>query len=334
VYYYQVALRRVFLVVAALALVAVVPVRAQGVSPAPPAPAPAESGPVAIPEGVTIAGVGVGGMTADQARIAVQASFERPVEFAYKKKLWRATPVELGARPYVEGAVRRALEAHPFEAVPMVVTIRGVDVRAYVAHLADLFSRPPKDATLRLRRLRPYLTKPREGLRVLRPAMTASIVRALKANERGPIELEATVTEPKLTLANFGPVVVIRRETKKLYLYRGQRYWKRFGVATGQSSYPTPVGRFAVVVKQRDPWWYPPRSVWARGLSPVPPGPGNPLGTRWMGISVPGVGIHGTPDAASIGYSASHGCVRMRIPDAEWLFGHVAVGTPVFIVNA
>ena len=61
-------------------------------------------------------------------------------------------------------------------------------------------------------------------------------------------------------------------------------------------------------------------------------GPGNPLGTRWMGISAPYVGIHGTPDAASIGYSASHGCIRMRIPDAEWLFSHVEIGTPVFII--
>ena len=53
-----------------------------------------------------------------------------------------------------------------------------------------------------------------------------------------------------------------------------------------------------------------------------------------MGISAPGVGIHGTPDAASIGYSASHGCVRMRIPEAEWLFERVWIGTPVFIVAA
>jgi lipoprotein-anchoring transpeptidase ErfK/SrfK len=51
-----------------------------------------------------------------------------------------------------------------------------------------------------------------------------------------------------------------------------------------------------------------------------------------MGLSASGVGIHGTPDAASIGYSASHGCIRMRIPDAEWLFEHVVVGTTVFIV--
>jgi lipoprotein-anchoring transpeptidase ErfK/SrfK len=53
-----------------------------------------------------------------------------------------------------------------------------------------------------------------------------------------------------------------------------------------------------------------------------------------MGLSASGVGIHGTPDDASIGYSASHGCIRMHIPDAEWLFNHVTVGTPVFIVSA
>ena len=64
------------------------------------------------------------------------------------------------------------------------------------------------------------------------------------------------------------------------------------------------------------------------------PGPDNPLGTRWMGLSAPGVGIHGTPSDASIGYSASHGCIRMHIPEAEWLFNHVDVGTTVFIVSA
>ena len=70
------------------------------------------------------------------------------------------------------------------------------------------------------------------------------------------------------------------------------------------------------------------------GPGPIPPGPGNPLGTRWMGLSAPYVGIHGTPDAASIGYSASHGCIRMLIPQVEWLFTQVDVGTPVFIVAA
>jgi lipoprotein-anchoring transpeptidase ErfK/SrfK len=53
-----------------------------------------------------------------------------------------------------------------------------------------------------------------------------------------------------------------------------------------------------------------------------------------MGLTAPGVGIHGTPDPASIGYSASHGCIRMLIPEATWLFDHVRIGTPVLIVNS
>ena len=64
----------------------------------------------------------------------------------------------------------------------------------------------------------------------------------------------------------------------------------------------------------------------------MPPGPNNPLGTRWMGISSPGIGIHGTDEPASIGYSDSHGCIRMQVPQAEWLFDHVDIGTPVYIV--
>jgi lipoprotein-anchoring transpeptidase ErfK/SrfK len=92
------------------------------------------------------------------------------------------------------------------------------------------------------------------------------------------------------------------------------------------------LGRFSILVKWKNPWWYPPNSPWAQGEKPVPPGPGNPLGTRWMGLSSPGVGIHGTPEDGSIGYSLSHGCIRMHIPQAEWLFDHVDVGTPVYIV--
>jgi lipoprotein-anchoring transpeptidase ErfK/SrfK len=110
---------------------------------------------------------------------------------------------------------------------------------------------------------------------------------------------------------------------------------RTFGIATGTAEYPTPLGIYSIATMQRDPWWIPPpNSDWARGKKPIPPGPGNPLGTRWMGTTAPLVGIHGTPDAASIGYSASHGCIRMRVPDAEALFNEVSVGTPVLIVAA
>ena len=131
---------------------------------------------------------------------------------------------------------------------------------------------------------------------------------------------------------------MIRRGSNELYLYRvgaKPKLIRTFKIATGRSEYPTPLGKFEVINKQANPWWYPPPgSDWAKDAKPVPPGPGNPLGTRWMGLSSPYVGIHGTPDAASIGYSASHGCIRMLIPQVEWLFTQIELGTPVFIVAA
>jgi lipoprotein-anchoring transpeptidase ErfK/SrfK len=160
------------------------------------------------------------------------------------------------------------------------------------------------------------------------------IVAALYAGSRDTIQLYQINVRPKVTRHNFGPVIVIRRGANRLVLYDGMRYRRAFTVATGQLQYPTPLGRFSVVVKWRNPWWYPPNSPWAQGQKPVPPGPDNPLGTRWMGLSAPGVGIHGTPSDSSIGYSVSHGCIRMHIPEAEWLFTHIDVGTTVFIVSA
>jgi len=162
----------------------------------------------------------------------------------------------------------------------------------------------------------------------------AAIVAALKANVDEPVTLPVKEVAAKVTRKGFGPVIVIRRGQNVLRLYNGMHLRKAFRVATGQRIYPTPLGRFEIVAKWRNPWWYPPNSDWAKGEKPVPPGPGNPLGTRWMGITAPGVGIHGTPDAASLGYSASHGCIRMAIPQAEWLFEHVEIGTPVYIVAA
>jgi L,D-transpeptidase catalytic domain len=207
-------------------------------------------------------------------------------------------------------------------------------VRRYVAVVAKRFDRKRIDAQLFLRGLRPWITKAVPGRTLYRGRAETAIAGALLRNKRGPLRLRQKALPPRVTPADFGAVIVIRRASNRLHLYDGMRPWRVFPVATGQPSYPTPLGRFHIVVKWRNPWWYPPSSPWARGLKPIPPGPGNPLGTRWMGLSAPGVGIHGTPDAASIGYSASHGCVRMQIPDAEWLFNHVRIGTTVFIVAA
>jgi lipoprotein-anchoring transpeptidase ErfK/SrfK len=212
-------------------------------------------------------------------------------------------------------------------------------LRRWTKALAKRFYRERRNSTVVLRKLRPWITaaKPGRALRIY--ATERQLTRALVRHVRGPLALPWRKIAPRITRRDFGPVIVIRRSSKALILYRGMtprgmRSVRRLGVATGMAAYPTPLGRFHIATKQRNPWWYPPDADWAAGASPIPPGPGNPLGTRWMGLSVGGVGIHGTPDAASIGYSASHGCIRMRIPDAEWLFERVRVGTPVFIVGA
>ena len=132
--------------------------------------------------------------------------------------------------------------------------------------------------------------------------------------------------------STYGHVIVINRAANSLNFFYSTTLIRSFGVATGQAQYPTPSGTFEIVDKQRDPWWRPPDSEWAKDAKPIPPGPGNPLGTRWMGLTAPGVGIHGTPDDASIGYSSSHGCIRMHVPDAEWLFDNADWGTPVIIL--
>ena len=116
-----------------------------------------------------------------------------------------------------------------------------------------------------------------------------------------------------------------------LYLYRNGKLIKSYSVATGQAAYPTPTGSFVVTSMQMNPTWLPPNSDWAKDAKPIPPGVDNPLGTRWIGTSAPGVGIHGTPDDSSIGSYASHGCIRMHIWEVEELYDYVVIGMPVII---
>lgn len=108
---------------------------------------------------------------------------------------------------------------------------------------------------------------------------------------------------------------------------------RKYPIACGSPYYPTPVGDYFVREKVYYPAWIPPPSPWARGAKPIPPGPGNPLGTRWIGLNAEIVGIHGTPSSWSIGSASSHGCIRMYISDVEELFELVSVGTPVTISN-
>ncbi len=139
-------------------------------------------------------------------------------------------------------------------------------------------------------------------------------------------------TKTRLTLSNK---IYIYLDEFALYLISADdKVLKKYSIACGSPYYPTPAGEFIVKEKVYYPAWYPPDSPWARGQKPVPPGPGNPLGTRWVGLNGDSVGIHGTPSDWSIGSASSHGCIRMHIPEVEELFELVDIGIPVHIYDS
>jgi len=301
--------------------------------PAPTVPTDTTTPPaLTIPEGVKLASVPVGGLAHDAAVQAVEQWFGRPVTLRLGSTTISVTPDLLGSTVPADSAVAKALTVAPNTELGLRAGVDKALVQAFVAKLAARFNRKPVDSRLLLRNFKPLVTTSVPGRRIEQGTAVLAISDALMRGTRAPIALPAAVLTPAVTEKSIGPVIVIRRSSNLLTLYSGMRAVRQFAVATGQTIYPTPLGRFQIVVKWKNPWWYPPASPWAKDEKPTPPGPGNPLGTRWMGLSSPGVGIHGTPQDGSIGYSLSHGCIRMHIPQAEWLFDHVDVGTPVYIV--
>jgi lipoprotein-anchoring transpeptidase ErfK/SrfK len=286
-----------------------------------------------IPSGVSVGGVHVGGLSAEPARLRVQAAFARPVSIAYRDKVLRITPREIAAVISVDAAVSSALSATPRSNIGLPVSYSHEKLDKLVAFLAHRYGRPAQAARVTgATAAGPEFAPAKPGLAVNAKTMQAALVQLLRDGTRAPLQLLTDAVPAQRTVANFGPVIVITRGANTLKLYNGRRLVRTFRVATGQAIYPTPAGVWRIVDKQRNPWWRPPTSAWARGLKPIPPGPGNPLGTRWMGLDASGVGIHGTNAPASIGYSLSHGCIRMQVPEAEWLFQHVQLGTPVVIL--
>ncbi len=289
-----------------------------------------------IPRHVKVGGVNVGGINAERARAKLRAAFGASLSFVWGKKHWTIAPSRVGATAAIGQAVRVALQSRRGRWVPLHIHVNAKRLDRYLKQLNSRLSRPAEDAQLiGLSNLQPVISNGRPGLRVNKNLMRTRIIAALTPGRRATIPLAVRHVQPTITPANFGPVLVVQTVSHRLSFYEGTSLANTFTVATGQSAYPTPSGQWTIVDMQRDPWWIPPPDApWAQGAKPIPPGPGNPLGTRWMGLSAPGVGIHGTPDPASLGYSQSHGCIRMAIPDAEWVFTRVHVGTPVFTVAA
>jgi lipoprotein-anchoring transpeptidase ErfK/SrfK len=291
----------------------------------------ADAPPAVIADGVQIGSVDVGGLTADAATAAVQTAYFAPVAVRVGHRGYPVSPHHFHMSLPVAAAVQTALTAPADTVVPLKPTLDTKLVAKWVKTLAARTYRAPVAGRLLLRHNRPFFTHAHPG-RALRPFPTRMLIQdAIVAGTRSVIV--APLKKLNAAAVKSEPVIVIHRGANRLYFYRGTRLVRIFPVATGQAIYPTPLGRFQIVVKEKNPWWYPPtQDAWARGLKPVPPGPGNPLGTRWMGLSAPGVGIHGTSEPWSIGHSESHGCIRMQIPSAEWLYNRVRVGTPVFII--
>jgi lipoprotein-anchoring transpeptidase ErfK/SrfK len=289
--------------------------------------------PGTIADGVQIGSVVVGGMTAVDATAAVQDAYFAPLVVHVGHRDVSVSPHHFYTAVDVATAVQTALTATADTVVPLTPTFDLQRIVKWVGKLAAKTDRAPVAGAVILRQNRPVLTHSRPGRELRRFPTRMRIRAAILAGTRTTI-LAPLKTIPAASVKSQ-PIIVIHRGSNRLYLYNGVRLVRTFPVATGQAIYPTPLGHFQIVVMWKNPWWYPPtQDAWARGLKPVPPGPGNPLGTRWMGLSAPGVGIHGTDEPWSIGHSESHGCIRMQVPSAEWLYNHVRIGTPVFIIPA
>ncbi|KQL40120.1 hypothetical protein AN960_07540 [Bacillus sp. FJAT-25509] len=142
-------------------------------------------------------------------------------------------------------------------------------------------------------------------------------------NQSKPSFTEAKSSKP---LSN-GQLIIINTNTNKLSYYNKGKLVKTFSVATGKASSPTPTGKFKIVNKIKNRPWY---------KENIPGGaPNNPLGKRWMGLSVGSAyGIHGNANESSIGKSVSHGCIRMHNSEIEWLFDQINVGATVIIAKS
>jgi lipoprotein-anchoring transpeptidase ErfK/SrfK len=292
-----------------------------------------------IAPGVSIAGVPVAGLTRVPATQTVLAQVVAPrrrlLLVTFKGRHFAINPVHAGYSAAVGAAVKVALtygRTQPTQIVdiPLAQTVNRARLAAIVALKARRLVIRPSDAKLSFERGAPRVRKARNGFTINEPKAVDLLSRALLERRFRSYALPAKVIPAQVT--SVGRSVVINRTLFSLTLFRGAKPVRKYRIAVGQTAYPTPPGLLTIVSKQVDPTWYPPDSAWAAGLGPVDPGAGNPLGTRWMGLSAFGIGIHGTPEPWTVGTRASHGCIRMEIPDAEALFDKVEVGTPVLIV--
>jgi lipoprotein-anchoring transpeptidase ErfK/SrfK len=313
-----------------------------------------------IAEGVTVAGIDLGGLRADAARAKLRAqltrSLERPVHVRVAGYHFRLTrkrarieadveamseaAVEQSREGWLPGRVWRGLTAGEVnEDLPAQVRYSALEVRRFVRRIRRTVNRPPRNAEVKFAVASLPAIPSRTGLRLVgRKRLLDRVERALAAMGKDRrLRAKVKVVRPKITTDELGEkypaVVTVDRPAFKLRYFKRLRLAKTYKIAVGQVGLETPAGLYHVQNKAVNPAWHVPNREWAGKLAgKVIPGgvPENPLKSRWLGI-YDGAGIHGTADIASLGTAASHGCIRMAIPDVEELYDEVPVQAPVFI---
>ena len=303
--------------------------------------------------GITIDGRPVGGMSREEATSYIASSLAAPIgepmvlyhgdeEFILDlssidltvdvDRMVNQAYQEGRGRNVLERMTRRLLNKPLSVNVPLIMSYDEVKLKEFIVEIARNLNYPSRSASIDMSEGHPEISHSREGLEVQQEETLRSIISALPTNNR-KLPVVTGNLRPEISDEDIKYIVVIKQGEHTLYLYVREDLEGTYPVALGSPEYPTPNGKFHIIKKEKDPTWYPPRSEWAKDEEPIPPGPGNPLGPYWMALGN-SIGIHSTPDSASLGYSVSHGCIRMSEWGAQQLFGKVSVGTPVYIIAA
>ena len=314
-----------------------------------------------IADGITVGGVNVGGMRASEARAAIQDQvtqpLQKPLVVKHGGERFKLTAEEaklhVAAEHMVQDALEKSREGNvisrtirgltgddPEEAaLPARVSYSQDAVDQLVKKVAGAVDQPAQDAEVTFSGTSLGTVDGQEGVEV----KTDNLRRAIKSELVLPhadrkVEVSTRVTQPDVTrdeLASQYPVVVtVNRSSYELRLWKNLQLVKTYPIAVGQVGLETPAGLYHVQNKAVDPAWTMPNSSWvatADSGKVIPGGsPENPLKARWLGI-FDGAGIHGTSETYSLGSAASHGCIRMAIPDVIEVYDEVPVGAPVYI---
>ncbi|HEU4801962.1 MAG TPA: L,D-transpeptidase/peptidoglycan binding protein [Solirubrobacterales bacterium] len=310
-----------------------------------------------IAEGVTIGGVDVGGLDATNAKRQVQTSLLDPlnetVTVKYDGEKFTLTPHESDLSADIDRTIDEAVAVSREGGLPTrtwrALTGGEVDeeitpkisydqdaVDHFVAHIAGNIDRDAVDASVEPSGGKLVPVSSKSGRKIDEDALRNDVVKALEDPAQRTVKADVEKVKPEVTTSEvadrYPTYLVVDRSNFTLTLYDHLKLEKQYTVAIGAVGFDTPTGLYHIQNKQVDPVWNVPDSAWAGDLAgqTIPPGPDNPLKARWMGI-FDGAGIHGTSDTASLGSAASHGCVRMSVPDVIDLYDRVDVGTPIYI---